>query len=110
MPCKLRAVGSIPFLDWMFFFLFFPPLLTFLVAVQLTFDFDCFANISKELPGYDDCSGPRILEIGPVVQKLSRFSQVQSEHERTLIEFLIMSKVSKEMLMEGSFVSTTDYT
>ena len=41
-------------------------------------------NTSKEGEGYGDCSGPRILEIDPVILKLSRFSQVQSERERTL--------------------------
>ena len=35
-------------------------------------------NISKEREGYGDRSGPRILEIDPVILKLSRFSQVQS--------------------------------
>ena len=42
-------------------------------------------NISKEQEGYGDRSGPRILEIDPVFLKLSRFSQVQSERERTLV-------------------------
>ena len=42
-------------------------------------------NTSKESKGYGDRSGPRILEIDPVIQKLSRFSQVQSERERTLV-------------------------
>ena len=40
-------------------------------------------NISKEREGYGDRSGPRILEVDPVILKLSRFSQVQSERERT---------------------------
>ena len=34
---------------------------------------------------YGDRSGPKILEIDPVILKLSRFPQVQSERERTLI-------------------------
>ena len=42
-------------------------------------------NISKERQDYGDRSGPRILEIDPVILKLSRFPQVQSERERTLI-------------------------
>ena len=42
-------------------------------------------NISKEREGYGDRSGPRILEIDPVILKLSRFYQVQSERERTLV-------------------------
>ena len=42
-------------------------------------------NISKEREGYSDRSGPRILETDPVILKLSRFSQVQSERERTLV-------------------------
>ena len=41
-------------------------------------------NISKERQDYGDRSGPRILEIGSVIQKLSRFPQVQSEREWTL--------------------------
>ena len=43
-------------------------------------------NILKEREGFDDRSGPRILEIDPVILKLSRFSQVQSELERTLAQ------------------------
>ena len=42
-------------------------------------------NISKERQDYGDCSGPRILEIDSVILKLSRFPQVQSERERTLV-------------------------
>ena len=42
-------------------------------------------NISKELQGYGDRSDPRNLEIDPVILKLSRFSQVQSEREWTLV-------------------------
>ena len=42
-------------------------------------------NISKERQDYGDRSGPRILEIDPVILKLSRFPQVQSERERTLV-------------------------
>ena len=42
-------------------------------------------NISKERQDYGDRSGPRILEIDPVILKLSQFSQVQSERERTLV-------------------------
>ena len=42
-------------------------------------------NILKEREGYSDRSGPRILEIDPVILKLSRFSQVKSERERTLV-------------------------
>ena len=33
-------------------------------------------NISKERDGYGDRSGPRILEIDPVIRKLSRFPLV----------------------------------
>ena len=40
-------------------------------------------NISKERQDYGNRSGPRILEIDPVILKLSRFPQVQSERERT---------------------------
>ena len=44
-------------------------------------------NISKkEREGFGDRSDPRILEIDPVILKLSRFSQVQSERERTLAQ------------------------
>ena len=43
-------------------------------------------NISKERQDYGDRSGPRILEIDPVILKLSRFPQVQSERERTSID------------------------
>ena len=42
-------------------------------------------NIPKEREGYGDRSGPRILEIDPVIIKLSQFSQVQSEREQTLV-------------------------
>ena len=42
-------------------------------------------NISKERQDYGDRSGLRILEIDSVIQKLSRFPQVQSERERTLV-------------------------
>ena len=42
-------------------------------------------NISKERRDYGDRSGPRILEIDSVIEKLSRFPQVQSERERTLV-------------------------
>ena len=42
-------------------------------------------NISKERQDYGDRCGPRILEIDPVILKLSRFPQVQSERERTLV-------------------------
>ena len=42
-------------------------------------------NISKERQDYGDCSGPRILEIDSVILKLSRFPQVQSEREWTLV-------------------------
>ena len=45
-------------------------------------------NISKERQDYGDRSGPRILEIGSVIQKLSRFPQVQSEREWTLVSIL----------------------
>ena len=45
-------------------------------------------NISKERQDYGDRSGLRILEIDPVILKLSRFPQVQSERERTLIEVI----------------------
>ena len=48
-------------------------------------------NISKESQGYGDLlvSGPRILKIDPVILKLSRFYQVQSERERTLVHVLV---------------------
>ena len=39
--------------------------------------------ISKEREGYGVPSGARISEIDQVIRKLSRFSQVQSERERT---------------------------
>ena len=42
-------------------------------------------NISKERQDYGDRSGPRILEINSVIIKLSRFPQVQSEREWTLV-------------------------
>ena len=45
--------------------------------------------ISKEREGYGVRSGPRILENDPVILKLSRFSKVQSERERTLVYILI---------------------
>ena len=48
-------------------------------------DFDRKHSISKERQDYGDRSGPRILEIDPVILKLSRFPQVQSERERTLV-------------------------
>ena len=38
-----------------------------------------------------DCSGPRILEIDLVILKLSRFSQVQSERERTFLIVCLLS-------------------
>ena len=41
--------------------------------------------ISKERKGHGVRSGPRILEIDQVFRKLSRFSQVLSERERTLV-------------------------
>ena len=41
--------------------------------------------ISKEREGYGVRSGARILDIDQVIRKLSRFSQVQSERERTLV-------------------------
>ena len=41
--------------------------------------------ISKEREGHGVRSGPRILEIDQVCRNLSRFSQVQSERERTLV-------------------------
>ena len=45
--------------------------------------------ISKEQEGRGVRSGPRILEIDEVFRKLSRFSQVQSERERTLTTLLL---------------------
>ena len=42
-------------------------------------------NISKESQDYGDRSDPRILEIDSIFLKLSRFSQVQGELERTLV-------------------------
>ena len=48
-------------------------------------------NISNEREAYGDHSGPRILEIDPIILKLSRFSQVQSERERTLDPYLTPS-------------------
>ena len=56
------------------------------MVVQLTFDFEVQllrSIISKEREGYGVRSSPRILEIDQVILKLSRFSQVQSERERT---------------------------
>ena len=50
-------------------------------------------NISKERQDYGDRSGPRILEIDSVILKLSRFPQVQSEREWTLVKVLILSEV-----------------
>ena len=47
-------------------------------------------NISKERQDYGDRSGPRILEIDSVIQKLSRFPQVQSEREWTLVCVIFM--------------------
>ena len=44
------------------------------MVVELTFDFEVQ---SKERQGYGNCSGPRILEIDPVILK--------SECERTLV-------------------------
>ena len=41
--------------------------------------------ISKDREGYGVRSGARILEIDQVILNLSRFSQVQSERERTLV-------------------------
>ena len=55
------------------------------MVVQLTFDFEVQLLRSKEREGYSDRSGPRILEIDLVIRKLSRFSQVQSERERTFV-------------------------
>ena len=58
------------------------------MVVQLTFDFRgpiAKINISKERQDYGDRSGPRILEIDSVILKLSRFPQVQSEREWTLV-------------------------
>ena len=58
------------------------------MVVQLTFDFEVQllrSIYSKERQDYGDRSGPRILEIVPVILKLSRFPQVQSEREQTLI-------------------------
>ena len=79
------------------------------MAVQLTCDLIFSLNVSKESPGYGDRS--RILEIGPVILKLSQFTQFFPGTRQTLLEFLVMSKVSKEMLiMEGGFVSASDYT
>ena len=43
--------------------------------------------ILKEQKGFGVRSGARILEIDQVIRKLSRFSQVQSERERTLVTY-----------------------
>ena len=49
------------------------------MVVQLTFEVQLLRSIiSKEREGYGVRSGPRILEIDPVIIKLSHFSQVQS--------------------------------
>ena len=40
--------------------------------------------ISKELRGYGDRSGPKIIDFGTAVRKLLRFPQVQIERERTI--------------------------
>ena len=53
-------------------------------------------NISKERQDYGDRSGPRILEIDSVIQKLSRFPQVQSEREWTLVASKLLLKSAKE--------------
>ena len=45
-------------------------------------------NISKESTGYGDRSGPISIKIGPVICKLSLFSQVQGERERTVVVVL----------------------
>ena len=53
---------------------------TWLMVVQLTFDFEVQLLRSiyqKERQGYGDRSGPRILEIDPVILKLSQFSEVK---------------------------------
>ena len=42
-------------------------------------------NILKEREGYGNRSGLRIVEIDPVILKLSQFFQVQSEREQTLV-------------------------
>ena len=42
-------------------------------------------NISKERKDYGDRSGPGTLEIDSIILKLSRFPQVQSEREWTLV-------------------------
>ena len=60
---------------------------TWLMVVELTFDFEVQllrSIFQKERQGYGDLSGPRILEIDPVILKLSQFSEVQSERERTV--------------------------
>ena len=61
--------------------------------------------ISKERGGYGVRSGARILEIDQVIRKLSRFSQVQSERERTL-GFAAMTSTSVCRLCRVSTVAT----
>ena len=56
------------------------------MVVQLTFDFD----VQKEREGEGERSSPRILEIDPVILKLSRFFQVQGERERTLVHYFVI--------------------
>ena len=62
-------------------------------------------NISKERQDYGDRSGPTILEIDSVIQKLSRFPQVQSEREWTL-GFAAMTSTSVCRLCRVSTVAT----
>ena len=54
-------------------------------------------NISKECQDCGDRSGPRILEIDSVILKLSRFPQVQSEREWTLIAAMMPKYAVKKL-------------
>ena len=58
-------------------------------------------NISKEWQGCGDRYDIRILEINPVLLKLSRLSQVQSEPERTLVSILF-SRTPYLFILVGS--------
>ena len=59
-------------------------------SVQLTFDFSIqlLRSIFQKNGGHVNRSGSRNIEIGLVIHKLSRFSQVQGERKRTLVMFL----------------------
>ena len=55
------------------------------MVVQLTFDFDVQLLRSMYQKNAETMAIVLVLEIDPVILKLSRFSQVQSERERTLV-------------------------